>query len=284
LNFYKHHLGDYAAHTSHLTWDEDCAYRRLLDQYYKREAPLPADPKDACRLVRASTPAQRKATEAVLREFFSLRDDGWHQKRCDAEIEQASAQAETNRRIAEEREARKRARIVNESSTDSGERVVHESSTPTSGGREPSQTPDAKTPDSKKTKKKARVPALTVAELVIEGLTESTAAEWLSYREGKGASLTPLAWKGVAAEAIKAGWTYEQAVQKAMARGWVGFEAEWVRSDRKNGHADAETTWQRSQRERVSHLTGGLVSAKPPSHSNGITTTEVIDVTARALG
>jgi uncharacterized protein YdaU (DUF1376 family) len=173
LNFYKHHLGDYASDTLHLSWDEDCAYRRLLDAYYKREAPIPAEIRDACRLVRASTPAQRKAVEAVLREFFTLSDDGWHQKRCDAELAQATAQAETNRRIAEEREARKRARVANESSTSaSNDPSTNRAPAPstnrspdTIGEREPSQTPDStsQTPDSttsekKKTARASRLP------------------------------------------------------------------------------------------------------------------------------
>lgn len=91
MNFYKHHMGDYAADTQHLSWDEDCAYRRLLDQYYKREKPIPVDLKQACRLARAVTPAQRRAVEAVLREFFEQQDDGWHQARCDREIGVADA-------------------------------------------------------------------------------------------------------------------------------------------------------------------------------------------------
>ena len=151
MNFYKHHLGDYAAATSHLTWDEDCAYRRLIDQYYKREAAIPAAIKDAVRLARATTPAQKRAVESVLQEFFDLRDDGWHQKRCDEEIGQASAQAETNRRIAEEREARKRARLANESLHAASNESSTNRSPATSGEREPSQTPDStsQTPDLK---------------------------------------------------------------------------------------------------------------------------------------
>lgn len=126
MNFYKHHLGDYAAATSHLSWDEDCAYRRLIDQYYKREAPLPADVKEAARLARAATPGQRRAVEAVLLEFFELRDGGWHQKRCDEEIGAASAQAETNRRIAAEREAKKRAEAERRAAAERA-RLEHES-------------------------------------------------------------------------------------------------------------------------------------------------------------
>ena len=99
INFYKHHLGDYSAATAHLSWDEDCAYRRLLDAYYKREQPIPVDVTQACRLARAMTPAQRKAVKQVLDEFFVLEDDGWHQKRCDEEIAEANE-------IGSEREAK----------------------------------------------------------------------------------------------------------------------------------------------------------------------------------
>lgn len=92
---------------------------------------------------------------AILKEFFVLSDDGWHQKRCDAEIEAANAQAVVNKRIAEEREARRKARIVNEAP----QGKTHESFTDTSVEREPSQTPDSRlqtpdaisqTPDSRK--------------------------------------------------------------------------------------------------------------------------------------
>lgn len=116
MNFYKHHLGDYAAGTSHLTWDEDCAYRRLIDQYYKREAPIPADLKEACRLARAQTPAQRRAVEAVLKEFFDLREDGWHQKRCDEELaEAAELGIDRDAKNANEKERQRRHREMRRS-------------------------------------------------------------------------------------------------------------------------------------------------------------------------
>ena len=140
MNFYKHHLGDYASKTQHLSWDEDCAYRRLLDQYYKREAAIPADIKEACRLARATTSAQKRAVEAVLREFFTLTDTGWHQGRCDEEIEAADTQAKTNRRIAEQREAAKRARREHEACNESCNEPSHDSC----HVRQPIQTPDSR--------------------------------------------------------------------------------------------------------------------------------------------
>lgn len=84
MNYYEHHLGDWAAATGHLTWDEDMAYTRLLRAYYHHEKAIPDG--QQYRLAKASTPGQRKAVDQVLSEFFELRDGHHHQKRADAEI------------------------------------------------------------------------------------------------------------------------------------------------------------------------------------------------------
>ena len=87
MNYFQFHIGDYASATRHLSWDEDMAYRRLLDAYYMREGPLPADLKQVCRLIQATSRGQREAVDTVLREFFELADDGWHNGRADDELE-----------------------------------------------------------------------------------------------------------------------------------------------------------------------------------------------------
>jgi uncharacterized protein YdaU (DUF1376 family) len=135
VNFYKHHIGDYAKDTEHLSWDEDHAYTRLMRVYYRDERPLPLDLAKVARLARAHTASQKAAIETVLGEFFIKESDGWHNKRCDSEIAAASNQADTNRRIAEERERAKRSRNANESLNGS----YHEQST----NRQPIQTPDS---------------------------------------------------------------------------------------------------------------------------------------------
>ena len=84
MNYYEHHLGDWAAATSHLTWDEDAAYTRLLRVYYHTEKAIPEG--QQYRLAKASSPAQRKAVDSVLAEFFTLEDGAYRQKRADAEI------------------------------------------------------------------------------------------------------------------------------------------------------------------------------------------------------
>lgn len=109
MNYYPHHIGDYAKDTSHLSWDEDMAYTRLLRAYYAREAAIPES--EAYRLARASSRAQKAAVDAVLREFFKLETDGWHNKRADEEIVRAREDGEDNQAKKEnERERQRRHR------------------------------------------------------------------------------------------------------------------------------------------------------------------------------
>lgn len=86
MNYFELHVGDYDAATAHLSMLEDAAYGRMLRIYYRTERPLPADVSKVCRLVRAATKPERDAVQAVLEEFFTLEDDGWHQARTDEEI------------------------------------------------------------------------------------------------------------------------------------------------------------------------------------------------------
>lgn len=86
MNYYEHHIGDFAEATAHLSFVEDAAYSRLIRKYYAQEKPLPVDVKAVQRLVGARSKDEREAVESVLNEFFELQDDGWHQARCDAEI------------------------------------------------------------------------------------------------------------------------------------------------------------------------------------------------------
>lgn len=70
MNYYPFHIGDYLSATRHLSWEEDAAYRRLLDTYYTNEKPLPSELRAVCRLVLATTESQREAVKTVLEEFF----------------------------------------------------------------------------------------------------------------------------------------------------------------------------------------------------------------------
>ena len=113
MNYYEHHIGDYAEATSHLSFVEDAAYSRLIRKYYAQERPLPADARAVQRLVGARTKEEREAVASVLEEFFSLQADGWHQRRCDeviAEYHVKQADRAIEREAAAERQRRARER------------------------------------------------------------------------------------------------------------------------------------------------------------------------------
>ena len=86
LNYYPHHIGDYARDTAHLSLIEDGAYRRMLDLCYRTEKPLPLDRAQLYRLVRVKAHAEKLAVDVVLGEFFIEGEDGWHQRRVEEEL------------------------------------------------------------------------------------------------------------------------------------------------------------------------------------------------------
>lgn len=99
MNFYKHHIGDYDQATRHLSFVEDAAYSRLIRKYYAEEAPLPKDLKKILRLIGARTKEEKAAVEVVLEEFFVLEEDGYHNSRCDRELQAKQIKAEVNRQV-----------------------------------------------------------------------------------------------------------------------------------------------------------------------------------------
>jgi len=84
MNFYQHHLGDYAKDTGHLSLLEHGVLRTLLDWQYSSERPLPAEISTLHRICRAFSRLERDTTTRIRNEFFD--GDGWN-KRAREEIE-----------------------------------------------------------------------------------------------------------------------------------------------------------------------------------------------------
>lgn len=111
MNYYEHHIGDYAEATAHLSFIEDAAYSRMIRKYYATEKPLPADIKAVQRLIGARTKEEREAVATVLEEFFTLAADGWHNARCDEDIARyREGDAEREQKAAHEKERMRRYR------------------------------------------------------------------------------------------------------------------------------------------------------------------------------
>lgn len=103
MNYYEHHIGDYAEATAHLIFIEDATYSRLIRKYYATEKPLPIEIKLVQRLINARSKEEKNAVVSVLNEFFTLTEDGWRQERCDHEITRFKDKQLKARRSAEGR-------------------------------------------------------------------------------------------------------------------------------------------------------------------------------------
>jgi len=93
MHYYQFSIGDYRAATTHLSNEEDLAYRRLLDMYYDTEKPIPTDTTWVARRLRVGV----NVVISVLEDMFKPTDEGWRHARCDDVIAQYHAMAEKNR-------------------------------------------------------------------------------------------------------------------------------------------------------------------------------------------
>ena len=232
MNFYAFHLGDYVSATAHLTWDEDMAYRRLLDAYYSREAPIPVEQRQAYRLARASTQEQREAVDSVLQEFFEKTEFGWFHARCEAEIhavagkrEKASQSAKARWRNAGAMQSQSE-RKANAPETPC-ERIENECE-----GNAPIPTPTPKenqkhlsppSADDQPAKKKSAFDPLTTKP---PNVSAKVWADFVAHRKGK-SKLTAVACELIAAK-LTGHPDPDVVLNQSIENGWTGIFPEKV--------------------------------------------------------
>lgn len=234
MNFYKHYIGDFQRDTSHLSLTEKGAYLALIQHYYATEKPLPNDVGSLCRIAGAFSKSERAAVK-VATSFFEVKDGMlWH-KRIEAELEKQEHRNDTNRRIALEREARKR----EESLAPERPRSEHETCSErprsdhvqsTNQNQNQNHTSSLRSEDKRKR---------SVAKPV--DVTDEVWASFLQVRKTKKAAVTELAILGIRREAVKAGVSLNQALTVCCERGWASFKADWDWQDKGRAKATANS-------------------------------------------
>lgn len=259
MNYYPFHIGDFAAHTAHLSWEEDIAYRRMLDWYYLNERSLPLDVVKVARLIRM--PKSVPAIQIVLDEFFVQSEDGWHNKRADEELtsmlekqeQQATKdehEAERMRRYRERRAAMfsalRAVQVVpawdvpmkelqrlfdmhcNAPETDLQREQVQNGNASATAIPTPTPTP---TPEEKRgdAPRKRSTPAAEVAKP--DDVDLQTWTDWLALRKAKRAAVSETVLNGARGESAKAGMTLDAFLQVWCLRGSQGLMADWLRPD-----------------------------------------------------
>lgn len=77
--------------------------------------------------------------------------------------------------------------------------------------------------------------------LMIAGVDEQTAADWLTLRKAKKSPPTATAINMLAKQANQAGMTLTQALELCCMNGWQGFKAEWVQKTVTHADRKADT-------------------------------------------
>lgn len=262
MNFYPFHIGDFAKSTAHLTWLESGAYRRLLDLYYSREAPLPEDFNVVCRLVVATQKSHRVAVEQVLHEFFEQTPNGWVHHRVERELIKmrekidAADERKTNssERMQRHRNLRKwytdalhevgfvapfgikidELRQLYEAhcyGVDSEMQREHNGSEPLHvmaiPKTDPASIPEPRSKSVVKTKmSKSRGSSVATPTNVSPDVWR----DFLILRQGKRLPLTQTALMGIEKEAEKAGVSLETALMTCCEAGWASFRADWFQN------------------------------------------------------
>jgi len=207
MHYFKKNIGDYAKKTGRLTMLQHGAYTLLIDSCYDREKfPTLAE---AIEWTWASTKEEVEAVQFVLTRFFDEVDGVYIQKRIQEEIDEYHAKSTINKRIAQERESKrkqtltKRTRSVDDAFDLSNEAPPNHKPITINHKPNTNTTP----PD---------------------GVSQSVWDDFVRQRKAKKASITDTAIQGIEREAKKANMTLNDALQEICARGWTGFKAEWV--------------------------------------------------------
>jgi len=198
MYYYKFNIADWHLATSHLSLEEEAVYFKLINFYYDSEQPIPLETQSVIRRLRLGS--VKDTVGIVLKEFFVLQDDGWHHLRCDDEILKYHHKAEVNQRIGKLGGRPKKTQSVSVGIPEITLTTNHK----------PITNNHISTPD---------------------GVTESVWNDYLKIRKAAKKPITDTALKGLVREAGKAGKTLNEALVICCERSWLGFKAEWLKSD-----------------------------------------------------
>ena len=234
MHYYKRNLGDYAKKAGRLTMLQHGAYTLLIDSCYDRETFPTID--QALEWTWASTESEVEAVKFVLTRFFTLDKDGCYvQDRILQELLHYHKNADTNKRIADEREAKRREKSTNRVP------IVNEAT--------PNQEP--LTINHKPKRESATVVACP------PDVDQQIWDDWKQLRKAKKAPVTETVVKSARKEANKANMAFSDFLSVWCARGSQGLQADWLKPDERN----LTKTGQRNANV-LSGLTRGLLGGQ----------------------
>jgi uncharacterized protein YdaU (DUF1376 family) len=258
MHYYKRNLGDYAKKTGRLTMLQHGAYTLLIDSCYDRE--IFPTLEQAIEWTWASSEAEIDAVKFVLSRFFALDKDGCYvQDRILQELLQYHANADINKRIAIEREAKRKNKSTNR------EQVVDEPP-PNHKPLTINQEPITNNHKPKRESATSVACPLDVSERVWQ--------DWLALRKSKKAAVTATVLEGARKEAFKLDWPLEKFLIEWCTRGSQGLKAEWIADKQQQ----TETVYQRSMRLKMQEAVPSIAKQAPEPYQDAADFFRTIDM------
>ena len=212
MHYFTRNIGDYHKKAGRLSILQHGAYTLLLDACYDRERFPTLE--EAIDWTWAHSAEERKAVEFVLRKFFILKDGLYVQDRIREEIEAYRQKGITNKRIAVEREERRRAE-------------KHASSTTRAQGVNDSSPNQEPITNNHK--------PITSNQLDYscwpQQPAQQTLDDWLAMRKRLKANVSQTVINRFASElkkAVQFGYSVDFCLQECVTRNWRGFEVQWL--------------------------------------------------------
>lgn len=202
------------------------AYTLLIDACYDREQ-FPTE-EQAIEWVWASTEAEIEAVRFVLRKFFTEVDGVFVQSRISDELTDYRGKADKNRQIAIDREAKRREKRTSKHDPCTGGLHNEHESPP---NQEPVTSNQEPTTNNYKNQGSQKLDFSSWPGMPSEQLM----SEWKQLRKRLKAGVTQTVINRTGKElhiAVKAGFTVDQCFEQWVYKGWRGFEASWMMSQK----------------------------------------------------
>ena len=219
MHYYPHHIGDFIKETTNLNDHQLATYLRMIWAYYIDEKPFEND----CESIAFAVRSDEKTVHLLLKHYFELIEDKWHQKRCDRELEHYRSKSGNGRKAAHIRWELEKQKQQTQSESNADAMQTHTKQDANAMVFDTNQEPITKNHINTKGATGVARPECVSKELW---------SEFNKICKSKNKPVGELVLKKLHVEADKAGWSIDRALTWCCEKGYARFEAEWLKSDK----------------------------------------------------
>lgn len=237
----------FAADTMHLTLEQECIYRRLIDHYMRTRTPLPDNDHALARISGTSIECFMHAS-SIVRAYFKHKNGILYHAFCDAQLDIQDGKQRRRSEISSNA-AKKRWKQNQELKC-----IEHSPSIPEAMLGD--ATGQDRTRQDRIKKKNAQLEKPPDVDT-------QTWDDFKAHRKTKRASLTETVVEGYRREADKAGISLQAAIETSITNGWQGFKADWILNKQTEGNRNGKSNIKHQAHELLATIRSGSPGKNP---------------------